>query len=161
MEEDIAIWANKPEITTILKEIEAMNISSEEAAKLAFDRIPVALNLPRLPEDIDEDEEVDYENPDIERRSVFDELAILSYLHPEENRMDLLIASLYNLSHQHHSDIYDAAVKFYGTEELVPAVYFVYFFGRGVDAKIDFEIKGGNWVEAGAKGMWQIISGRT
>ena len=69
--------------------------------------------------------------------------------------MDLLIVSLYNLSHKQHSDIYDAAVKFYGTRELVPETYFVYFFGKGIDAKIEFEVKGENWVEVGAKGMWQ------
>ena len=129
----------------------------EEAALIAFYQVSDIYNLPKFPDEITEEIYAKHEELDLEPRSVFEELAIINYLMPDKGLRDRVLQALYNVHHRQYTNIDRAAAKYYGLKK-IPKEYFVYYFGKDIDAKITFEIENGrSWFDAGAKIMTKVF----
>ena len=93
-----------------------------------------------------------------ERVSLFETLATLNFFHPDENVVDKVLISLYIASSGQEMDKEQAALMHYGDEEAIPRPYFIFFFGKDIDARMSFDNPGGEnaWPDSGAVGVIQV-----
>ncbi len=152
-------WIQKDEnLSDLLIKIKGSSKTDEEAALTAYHQVAEMLQLPKTFSDITEDSYEADEEQDRELHSVFEELAIINYLEPNQNILDRVLVALYIVYMKAHIDYEQAALKYYGSKEKVPKPYFIFFFGRDVDAHISFDIpkEFNSWPESGAVGLLQI-----
>lgn len=145
-------WYKKDKrLSDLLVSIDEQNLSDEDAAKQAFYKVTELYKLPKFPED------VDTEN-DEESRSVFEEMAILKFMFPDDELKGIVMLAAYNTYTKEFVSIDEAASIHYNGYENIPKEYFVYYFGKDIDARIEFDIKGQSWIEAGAIKLQKVIS---
>lgn len=86
-------WINSDkELFDILVEIQKMPISIEEQAEVAFHRISDLYKIPKLPDNIP-DNEVDEDEE--EQTSVYEQLGLLKYLNPNDDIRGLVLSAIY------------------------------------------------------------------
>ena len=142
----------------LLKRIEASTKTDEEAALAMYDQVSTMYHLPKTYEEITDQVYDEYEALDKEPHYVFEELAIINYLQPEETIKNNVLLALYTIFMKEHMDVEQAAIKHYGSKEKVPDRFFVFLFGKDIDAIISFTIPDGleRWTDSGAVAMWQF-----
>lgn len=158
MDISVSDWIESDEkLSELMTFIDDNYKSVEKAALVAFYQVSDIYHLPKSQEEITEEIYAEHDELDLEPRSVFEELAIINYLLPDENLLDKVFQALYNVHHKQYTDIDRAAMKYYGSKK-IPKEYFVYYFGKDIDAKITFEIESGrSWFDAGAKMMTKVF----
>jgi hypothetical protein len=65
--------------------------------------------------------------------------------------------ALYNIYHKSYIPYVEVAAQFFGSHDDIPDGYFLYFFGKDVDATVKLDIGDQSWVEVGARFMMKII----
>ncbi|MCO6148882.1 hypothetical protein [Flavobacterium sp. NRK1] len=83
-----------PQLNNILIDIENTDLSAEEQAETMFLRVSDLYNLPKMPEDINYDNELAVDD-DYELNSVFMELGLLKILYQGEDIRTLVLLALY------------------------------------------------------------------
>ncbi|WP_310556022.1 hypothetical protein [Flavobacterium sp.] len=96
-------WVNSDkELSKILVEIQEMSISIEEQAEVAFHRISEMYKLPKLPDDISDDQVgKDEEEP----TSVYEQLGLLKYLNPNDDIRGLVLLAIYSVKEGFGADV--------------------------------------------------------
>lgn len=138
-------WINADKkLRDVINDIEGRGLSVEEQAEAAFHEISDMYGLPKMPEDIDEDEEVGEDG--YEPSSVFVELGFIKYLNPDEDPRGNVLNAIYAVKNRLNVD----------TEEIFQKAYretnnFAGFGLRGRNSQIEpFVVKkGDNWFDSG------------
>jgi hypothetical protein len=160
MENPIIDWIERDEkLSNALQEIDDLEKSPLQSAKIGLYKISELYNLPKMPEDITDEMANEHEQLGIEEpHSVFEEMAIINFMASKEDDIrGLVLSALHNVYFKTYIDINDAAILHYGSEEKIPLSYQVYFLGSDINAIISFETEvGKSWVEAGACMMKEI-----
>ncbi|WP_147273608.1 hypothetical protein [Pedobacter chinensis] len=87
-------WIDNDSIlTSVLVEIQNMNISIEEQAEAAFHKLCEMYRLPKMPANINEYDEDELESEDT---SVYQELGLLKFLEPNDDLRGLVLVAVYN-----------------------------------------------------------------
>jgi len=151
--EDLQKWVQQnPTLSELLVEIQEMPLTLEEQAKVAFERIPELLNIPRMPTDMGDyytDDQEGEEGDSPEQNCVFAEFTLLKYLLPHEDPRGLVLRSCFNVCHNLQSDYTEAAKKHYG--ENLPKSYTIGLKGEGTEGEIVFpdDTPGKGWYAQG------------
>lgn len=145
-------WYSKDQwLCDFLVSIDQKKLSDEDAAKEAFYTIAEHYKLPKFPEDVDD-------GNGGEGRSVFEEMAIIKYMFPEDELKGAVMLALYNVYNNDYIPIDEAATLYYGDHDKIPKDYMVYYFGKDVDASVKFDIGNLSWIEAGVMLMKKVIN---
>jgi hypothetical protein len=136
-------WYKKDQrLNELLVSIDQQSLPDEEAARQAFYKVSELYNLPKFPGEVDEN-----------GRSVFEEMAIGKYIFPNDELKGVVMLAIYNVFINEYITMDEAAAIFYNSHDEIPDEYFVYYFGKDVDARIEFDIGGKTWIEAGCTFM--------
>jgi hypothetical protein len=153
--EEARLWVQSDEIlSNLITTIEAQSGNDEEAALAMFNRISLLYQLPKKFYDITDEIYDAYTELDRQASCVLAELAVINYLEPHENIKNNVLVALYTVFLKERIDVFLAAVKHFGSWESVPTSFYVYYFGKDIDAHIKFDIPEGiSWVDSGAVAM--------
>ncbi len=129
-------WYNNDKgLLDIILSIDAITTNQNDAALLAFNEIAEYLHLPKQPEN-SIDERSDGSN--IQTRSVFEELALINFMFPEEDMRGNVLLAMYNLHHKNYIEYNEVAIINYLDYNSIPDEYFIFFLGDTIDAHIMF-----------------------
>lgn len=158
MDNPVLEWLGKDKgVCEMLVRIDETNLSANESGSLAFHRISDYLLIPKTPSDINKQHFDEHAPLNLEPRSVIEELAILNYLAPEDDIRGKVLCAIHNMYFKAYTDWNEVTLKRYHYSTKTPESYSVYLFGNGIDARLQFDIEKGSWVEAGALAMYKII----
>ncbi|MEO1255551.1 MAG: hypothetical protein AAFY41_11825, partial [Bacteroidota bacterium] len=93
-----------PDIEKILVEIQNMPISVEDQAQIAFDKLADHLQLPKHPDDIEDNDGT---------RCLFEEHALQKYMEPDDDPRGLVLNSIFFLAHGIGVDYEEVAIVRY------------------------------------------------
>jgi hypothetical protein len=145
-------------IYDMIVEIESTGKSFPEQAELAFEKLSKLYNIPRMPNDIDDEELEDYEELDgvTDKRSLFEEHALIKYLAEEkEDPRSLVLSAAFHLLNDYRVDLFQVAEKEFG--ENIPEKCKIAIKGEGFNGVVVFPQKESkSWFELGCKIMKQI-----
>ena len=123
-------WITTDEdLNNILEDIESTNLPVAEQAEMAFHRLCEIYKLPKLPENLESFTEY-YENKNIDIldvKSVYEELAFIKYLEPEDDPRGLVMFAIYNVKNN-ESIVSEVENKFFGNK--TPKEYWLGFKGQ-------------------------------
>lgn len=140
----------------LLEKIENSNLSIVEQAELAMDRLCKLLDIPKMPDDTSRYEKFYEENNIEERRSVFEENALLKYVYPEEDPRSILVTAVYSVKHLVGVDLDEILEKEFGKD--FSGNYVVGYRGNGVNGEIVFPQKEEkSWVDLGCFMVKKIV----
>lgn len=125
-----------------------------QQAELAFEALSKIYNIPRMPNDIDdEDEESDGVT---DQRSLFEEHALIKYLAGEnEDPRSIVLSSAFHLLNDYRVDLCQVAEKEFGKN--IPEKCKIGIKGEGFNGEVIFPQKESkSWFELGCKIMKQI-----
>ena len=142
------IWLSK-----LLVDIDNKGLSDEESAREAFYQVSEMYGLPKFPDEVDHEEEWEYDEP----RSVFEEIALARYLFPDDLPRGIVMLALQNIYRKFCIPFDDVAAEYYGSHDDIPDSYFLYFFGKDVDATVKLDIEDQSWIDAGAGLMKKVM----
>jgi hypothetical protein len=148
-----AWWQKDKRLSDLLVSIDEQHLSEEESGREAFYKVAALYHLPKLPQDVVADEE-EAENG----RSVFEEIALARFLFPEDEYRGIVMMALYNVYIKSYIPYNEVAAIHFGSHDNIPDSYFLYFFGKDVNAIVKFDIGEQTWLEAGAVYMIQIFN---
>lgn len=144
---------NDKKLSDALVEIENLGLSEKEQAEIAFHRISDMYQLPKMPNDIiDEDEDEDIvetytgDDEDYDPSSVYQELGLIKYLNPDEDLRGNVLMAIYLVKNKLHVDIDEVYIKRYGNKEKICGIGFK---GDNTDVEIIFMDEGKSWFELG------------
>jgi hypothetical protein len=150
-ENPIEEWFKRDQrLNDLIVSIDQQNLSDEEAARQAFYKVSELYHLPMFPGEVSK--ETDENN-----RSVFEEVGIVKYIFPDDELKGIVMLAIYNVFNTECISVDEAAAIFYNSHDDIPDEYFVYYFGKDVDAKIEFDIGNKTWIEAGCISMQKIF----
>ncbi len=150
---EIQQWIDSDKVLSdVLVEIQEMPISLQEQAEVAFHRISEMYGVPKMPEDIvydndEESESITSDNP--EQSSVYEQLGLFKYLHPDDDPRGLVLAAIYAVINNLSIDMGDIYNKKYGRK--TPTLYGIGWIGENSKVEIIFIEKGESWYDAGCK----------
>ncbi len=153
MMDEVQDWIQKDEhLSNLLNNIKSNSQSDEEIALATYYHVAELFHLPLTFSDIQEDSSEADEELDKELHSVFEELAYINYLAPNQNILDKVLLALYTVYKGSHLSIKEVAQKKYGSKEKTPKRYSIFFFGSDIDARISFDIQKefNSWPDSGA-----------
>lgn len=155
----IIIWLKSDDgLCDVINGIDVQNLSQQESARLAFYSVSDYLKLPKQPEDITEQMYKEFEEYGFEPESVFEQMAVINYIaDANDDTRGLVLQALYNVYHKEYHGVEYAAEVYFGSVKKIPKTYSYYLFGTDVDARIEFSIKGENWIDAGARMMKKVV----
>ena len=159
MEENlIENWINTDKkLYDLIVEIDSTEKSLVEKAEIAFEKLSKMYNIPRMPNDIDDEEfENDEEFDGIEQRSLFEEHALIKYL-AEENKdpRGMVLSATFHLLNNYRVDLYQVAEKEFG--KIIPENCKIAIKGEGFNGEVVFPQKESkSWFDLGCKIMRQI-----
>jgi hypothetical protein len=132
-------WYTKDQrLCDLLVTIDQQKLSEKAAARKAFYEVADLYNLPKFPEDVQEDDRIDSFGEECKNVSVYEQLAIVKWMHPENTlRANVLLAALY-VYKRFYSEIEEAAAEYYGTSDDIPKTCYACFYGKDVDVKVRF-----------------------
>ena len=134
-------WITTDEdLNTILEKIEATNLPVTEQAEMAFHQLCEVYKLPKLPENLEHFTEY-YENKNIDIldvKSVYEELAFIKYLEPEDDPRGLVMFAIYNVKNN-ESIVSEVENKFFGNK--VPKEYWLGFKGQNTKVELTVSTK--------------------
>ena len=110
----IGNWINTDQkLYNLIVEIDLTDKSLVEKAEMAFEKLSKLYNIPRMPNDIDDDEfEDDEEFDGIEQRSLFEEHALIKYLAEEnEDLRGKVLSAAFHLLNNYRVDLLQVAEK--------------------------------------------------
>lgn len=159
MNNQIEEWLEEnKEIEALVLQLDETSSSPEQAALKAFYEISSHLQLPKFPEEINEEHYKAHEELDIEPRSVIEELAILNYLAPKDDIRGRVLCAIHNVHFKEYIDWHNVTLKHFKNSIKLPKEYMVYLFGKNVDARLAFTLDGDSWVKAGASAAYKILT---
>lgn len=160
MENPIQNWVESDQkLSELIKEIENSELSERAQANLAMERLCLMFDLPKMPEDKSRYEDYYEKNEIDERRSVFEEYALLKYCYPEEDPRALILFAVYNLIHLIGVDIDEILISEFG--ENFPDNCIVGYRGFGIDAEVVFPQKEGkSWFDLGCIAATKIVKSK-
>jgi hypothetical protein len=138
----------------LITEIESEFNSYHEQAEVAFERLSKLYNIPRMPVDVLEDE---FEDEDeFDKRSLFEEHALIKYLAKEnEDPRGIVLSAAFHLLNDYRVDLFQVAEKEFGQN--IPAKCKIGIIGEGFNGEVVFPQKESkSWFELGCKIMKQI-----
>lgn len=143
--------AEDKKLNDALIEIQNLGLSENEQAEVAFHQISDMYQLPKMPNDIiDEDEDIveiyTGEEEDYDPSSVYQELGLIKYLNPDEDPRGNVLMAIYIVKNKLHVDIDDVYLKKYGSKKKTSGIGFK---GENTDVEIVFVDKGKSWFEMG------------
>ncbi len=138
-------------LSDLLVSIDQKNLSDEEAAREAFYKVAEHYHLPKFPWDIENS------NDGTEILSVYEEIAIVKCIFPEDELKGIVMLALYNVYVNELIPIDEAAAIHYGDHDKIPDQYMVYFGGKDVDANLRFDIGDMSWTDAEVVSMKKIV----
>jgi hypothetical protein len=145
-------------LSNLITEIETEFNSYTEQAEVAFERLSKLYNIPRMPEDVAEDEFEDEDKPDgvTDKRSLFEEHALIKYLADEnEDPRGIVLSAAFHLLNDYRVDIFQIAEKEFGQN--IPENCKIGIIGEGFYGNVFFPQKETkSWFELGCKIMKQI-----
>ena len=159
MEENlIENWINTDKkLYDLIVEIDSRDKSLVEKAEVAFEKLSKLYNIPRMPNDIDDEEfEVNEEFDEIEQRSLFEEHALIKYLSKEnEDPRGMVLSAAFNLLNDYRVDLFQVAQKEFGKS--IPENCKISIKGEGFNGEVVFPQKESmSWFDLGCKIMRQI-----
>lgn len=150
----IKVWYKKDQrLLKILVDIDNKGLSDEESAREAFYKVSEMYGLPKFPDEVEHEDDWEDDEP----RSVFEEIALARYMFPEDLSRGLVMLAIHNIHTKCCIPFDDVAAKYYGSHDDIPDSYFMYFFGKDVDAFVKLDIEGQAWTDAGAVMMKKVI----
>jgi hypothetical protein len=145
-------------LSNLITEIETEFNSFTEQAEIAFERLSKLYNIPRMPEDVAEDEFEDDDESDgvSDKRSLFEEHALIKYLADEnEDPRGIVLSAAFHLLNDYRVDLFQVAEKEFG--ENIPKNCKIGITGEGFNGNVVFPQKETkSWFELGCKIMKQI-----
>ncbi len=145
-------------LSNLITEIETEFNSYTEQAEVAFERLYKLYNIPRMPEDVAEDEFEDDDEPDgvTDKRSLFEEHALIKYLADEnEDPRGIVLSAAFHLLNDYRVDLFQVAEKEFGQN--IPENCKIGITGEGFNGNVVFPQKETkSWFELGCKIMKQI-----
>jgi hypothetical protein len=149
MENVVQNWIGSDrELYRLLEGIENSDLSKIEQAELAMDKLCSMFDLPKMPDDTLRYEEYYKENDVEEKRSVFEENALLKYIYPNEDPRQILVTAVYSVKNFVGVDLDEILLAEFGDD--FSDDYVVGYRGNGVHGEIVFPQKEGkSWVDLG------------
>jgi hypothetical protein len=138
----------------LITEIESEINSYNEQAEVAFERLSKLYNIPRMPVDVPEEE---FEDEDeFDKRSLFEEHALIKYLAEEnEDPRGIVLSAAFHLLNDYRIDLFQVAEKEFGQN--IPEKCKIGIIGEGFNGEVVFPQKEyKSWFELGCKIMKQI-----
>lgn len=159
MEENlIENWINTDKkLYALIVEIDSTEKSLVEKAEVAFEKLSKLYNIPRMPNDIDDEEFEDSEEFDeIEQRSLFEEHALIKYLSEEnEDPRGMVLSAAFHLLNDYRVDLFQVAEKEFGKS--IPENCKIAIKGEGFNGEVVFPQKESkSWFDLDCKIMRQI-----
>lgn len=148
-------WLNTDKnLQELIAEIEATVESSVDKAEMAFEKLSSQYKIPRMPNDINE-EDKDFDIR-ADSRSLFEEHALIKYLSDsDEDPRGLVLSAAFNLSKGYRVDYMAVAEKEFG--KTLPAKCRIAIKGDGFNGQVVFPQKETkSWIDLGCKIMKQI-----
>lgn len=136
-------WIDKDEkLSKILVEIQESPISVEKQAEMAFHRIAEVYNLPKMPQDVDN-------NTEAEATSVYEHLGLLNYLNPHGDPRGNVLSALFFSKYKWEvdSNLILAKAKKDGVDNKTAKR--IGFLGKNHDVKIIFIKENESWFDLG------------
>lgn len=133
-------WIEEDEqLSKVLVDIEESGLLSEEQAEMAFHRISDMYGLPKMPDDIEYNDEDDDEEP----TSVYQELGLIKYLAPkDDDPRGLVLLAIYFVKNRLHAD---------ESEIDKSSISGIGYRGENSEVELVLVQKGQSWVELGCK----------
>ena len=159
MENPIEKWYNSDKkLQDLIFQIESTGKSFQEMAEMAFEKLCEVYDIPRMPEDLlnknelgeydtqDEEENVEDET---ENRSLFEEHAFIKYLSDEkEDPRGMVLSAAWHVLNGYSVDLWQIATKEYGNS--IPQRCQIAVRGEGYNGEVVFPDKEGkSWTELG------------
>lgn len=143
--------AEDKKLSAALVEIENLGLSEKEQAEIAFHRISEMYQLPKMPNDIiDENEDIvetyTGDDQDYDPSSVYQELGLIKYLNPDEDPRGNVLMAIYLVKNKLHVDIDEVYIKKYGSKKKSRGIGFK---GENTNVEIVFVDEGKSWFELG------------
>ena len=158
-ENPIENWINTDKkLNVLIVEIESTDKSLIEKAQMAFERLCVLYNIPRMPDDIIEEEYDDNEEYDEfkNERSLFGEHALIKYVAGKnEDPRGLVLSAAYHILNDYGVDLFQVAEKKFGKN--IPENFQIGIKGDGYFGEVVFPQKESiSWFDLGCKIMIKI-----
>ena len=135
---------NDQRLDALIEEIESTEKSYSEKAEMAFERLCIMYKIPRMPEDI-----IENEDDVTKQRSLFEEYAIIKYLSEEdEDPRGMVLSAAWHLLNSYQIDLKEVALKEFGGN--IPDRCLIGFKGNGIKGEIVFPQKENkSWFDLG------------
>ena len=143
-------WINTDKkLYNLITEIESLDISLVEKAAIAFEKLAKLYNIPRMPEDILDDE-------DENKRSLFEEHALIKFMADEnEDPRGMVLSAAFHLLNDYRVDLFQVAEKGFGKR--IPEICKIGIRGEGYYGEVVFPQKEAqSWTGLGCVVMTQI-----
>ena len=143
-------WINTDKkLYNLITEIEPLDISLVEKAAIAFEKLAKLYNIPRMPEDILDDE-------DENKRSLFEEHALIKFMADEnEDPRGMVLSAAFHLLNDYRVDLFQVAEKGFGKR--IPENCKIGIRGEGYYGEVVFPQKETqSWTGLGCVVMTQI-----
>ena len=119
MSNQVENWINSDEkLQGLVMEIESTGKSHTRMAEMAFEKLCILYNIPRMPADVIENAEEEFEDSLddlIENRSLFEEHALIKYLSDEDtDPRGMVLSAAWNLLNDFRVDLWKVAQKEFG-----------------------------------------------
>lgn len=138
---------SNPEIEKLLVEIQNMPISVQAQAQIAFDRLAELLGLPKVPDDIHQNEDNEEKQG---QRSLYEEYALLKYLKPDDDPRGLVLSGVFHLLNGIRVDYKEVVNKEYNG--VIPKDCVIGIRGEGINSEVVFpKEENKSWYELGCK----------
>ena len=153
-------WINSDKkLNDLINEIESTDKTLTEKAEIAFEKLCVLYEIPRMPNDMEEEEsdEDDNDFDDVtDQRSLFEEHALIKYLADEnEDPRGMVLSAAFHLLNDYRVDLFQVAEKEFGQN--IPEKCKIGIKGEGYNGEIVFPQKESiSWFDLGCKIMKQI-----
>jgi hypothetical protein len=152
-------WISTDEnLQDLIIEIESTEKSLDEQAELAFEKLSKLYSISRMPNDIADDESEDNEKRDgaVDRRSLFEEHALLKYLSEEDDDpRGIVLLAAFQLLNNYRVDYVDVANKEF--KNRIPENCQIGIIGEGYYGKVVFPQKETkNWIDLGCIVMTRL-----
>jgi len=149
-ENPVLNWINSDkELSDMLVKIENLNISINEQVEIAFHRISDFYGLPKMPEDIEYENEEDDNNKEFEQTSIYEQFGLLKYLHDDEDLRGVLLSAIYFVKNGYVADIDEVYKKYYSKNKL--PIVGIGFKNINSSVELVFVKEGESWFDSGCK----------
>ena len=143
-------WINTDKkLYNLITEIESLDISLVEKAEIAFEKLAKLYNIPRMPEDIRNEE-------DENKISLFEEHALIKFMADEnEDPRGMVLSAAFHLLNDYRVDLFQVAEKGFGGR--IPEACKIGIRGEGYYGEVVFPQKEAqSWFDLGCVVITQI-----